>query len=147
MLRLLAKVLFRGQLSSNSSWWYNNTMQTARFLEVCLLFIISWRVIYMHGIDSQHPGSSKPKSLLNLLSGVICMCRAILIFAIIILAKNDWIIISMSGLKRNEETIWSTVSAVNSSVDIFVFFLSGGSISGLFRFFLIKVKRDLFNMK
>ncbi len=32
-------------------------------------------------MDSQHPGSSKPLSLLNLvLSGVICMCRASLIF-------------------------------------------------------------------
>ncbi len=44
----------------------------------CLLYPGGW---FARSMDSQHPGSSKPMSLLNLLlSGVICMCRASLIF-------------------------------------------------------------------
>ncbi len=43
-----------------------------------LLYPEGW---FPHRIDSQHPESSKPMSLLNLLlSGVVCMCRASLIF-------------------------------------------------------------------
>ncbi len=44
----------------------------------CLLYPGGW---FARSMDSQHPGSSKPMHLLNLLlSGVICMCRASLIF-------------------------------------------------------------------
>ncbi len=44
----------------------------------CLLCPGGW---FTRSMDSQHPGSSKPMPLLNLLlSGVICMCRASLIF-------------------------------------------------------------------
>ncbi len=43
-----------------------------------LLYPGGW---FVRSMDSQHPGSSKPMSLLNLLlSGVICMYRASLIF-------------------------------------------------------------------
>ncbi len=43
----------------------------------CLLYPEGW---FACSIDSQHSGSSKPMSLLKLLSSVICMCRASLNF-------------------------------------------------------------------
>ena len=72
MFQLLAEVLFTSQLRSNSPWWYNiQQCKQQDFWRVRLLFIISsWRW-FAHSIDSQHPESSKPMSLLKLL--VVCV--------------------------------------------------------------------------